>query len=269
MTFSQARVGGDVEPFWRRFNTEAWEPEWRSLVDVLDREHVSVSVRAAVERLNAGLASEDERERLAVMAEWVEYLDDTATHEDATRACSTLESALQVGESDVIDKLVSIACDDKATHSNESRLRALELMRGVAIHAPALRSNLVGEHMETLLGRLRDDDTPSSVKGYVLELLLAVVADDQEYQRDFMRRNGISTTCSVYAKSRNVDVELCERASVFIGVFVGVVLPNGSSMALSDALIADAMVSIEDAIGAEERDTVVERGKRAAETSII
>jgi hypothetical protein len=269
MTFSQARVGGDVEPFWRRFNTEAWEPEWRSLVDVLDREHVSVSVRAAVERLNAGLASEDERERLAVMAEWVEYLDDTATHEDATMACATLESALQVGESDVIDKLVSIACDDKATHSNESRLRALELMRGVAIHAPALRSNLVGEHMETLLGRLRDDDTPSIVKGYVLELLLAVVADDQEYQRDFMRRNGISTTCSVYAKSRNVDVELCERASVFIGVFVGVVLPNGSSMALSDALIADAMVSIEDAIGAEERDAVVERGKRATETSII
>ena len=257
-----------MEPFWRRFNTEAWEPEWRSLVDVLDREHVSVRVRAAVERLSAGLASEHERERLAVMAEWVEYLDDIATHEDPTMACLMLERALQVGECDVIDKLVSIACDDKATHSNESRLRALELMRGVVILAPALRSNLVGEHMETLPGRLRDDDTPSSVKGHALELLLAVVADDQEYQRDFMRRNGISTTCSVYAKSRNVDVELRERASVFIGVFVGVVLPNGSSMALSDALIADAMVSIEDAIGAEERDAVVERGKRAAESSI-
>ena len=269
MTFSQACVRGHVEPFWRRFNTEAWEPEWRSLVDVLDREHVSVSVRASVERLNAGLASENERERLAVMAEWVEYLDDMATHEDAAMACLTLESALQVGECDVIDKLMSIACDDKSTHSHESRLRALELMRGVVIHAPALRSNLVGEHMETLLGRLRDDDTPSSVKGYALELLLAVVADDQEYQRDFMRRNGMSTMCSVYAKSRNVDVDLCERAGVFIGVFVGVVLPNGSSMALSDALIADAMVSIEDAIGAEERDAVVERGKRATETSII
>jgi hypothetical protein len=263
MTSGTARLGGDIEPFWRRFNTEAWEPEWRALVDVLDREHVSVSVRAAVERLTAALASEDAQERLAIMGEWMDYLDDMATHEDAPVARAMLEDALRCGEGcDVIDALVGVACGAPAP-SVEAPMRALELLRGVMLHAPALRSKLVGEHMETLLGRLLDDDVSAAAKGYVIELLLSVVADDQEYQRDFMRRNGISTLCGVYSKSQHVDAELCERASMFIGVFVGVVLPSGASAALSDALIADAMVSIEDAIGAEGRDAAIELGKIA------
>jgi len=263
MEQTKAHIGGEIEPFWRHFNTQTWEPEWRSLVDVLEREHLSVDWRIALERLRVGVGDASDGVRVTTAQELLGYLEDMRRCEQSEALSVIFVDMLERSEWDVIGALIGIALDD-ATSQQQMQLYTRAL-RGVLLFAASLRPKIIGATMGKFLSRLLDAQTSSEVKVEILELLLVVLADNQECQRDFMRRNGVTTVCALYTNSRGTDEELFDRARAFIGVYVEGVLPSGASAALSDALLGDAIETLEDAIGVDEKNVIVEawRGKLA------
>jgi hypothetical protein len=261
MHHPKVHIGGVVDPFWRYLNTEEWEPEWRSLVNVLDREHLSVDFRIAIQRLWAALQGTDAAKRLEVFDDWVGYLDDVSRHERMETLCEILTDMLERGELDVVDMLLRIAMlQDDTTHEAEEHRLCLRLLRGMCLLASSIRARFIGEVMQVFLQRLLEDSpvATSSVRGEVIELLLVVISESPEYQRDFMRRNGVTTVCTLYSRSRD-EAELFERAGAFINALLLQVLPSGASSALSNALTAEAQESVEEALGEDELQVILAR----------
>jgi hypothetical protein len=115
--------------------------------------------------------------------------------------------------------------------------------------------------MQDLLGRLEKPlDLSPVICGEMLELLLVVISESTECQRDFMRRNGITTVCGLYANSDDKD-ELFERSSTFIGLLLQEVLPKGASTALNNALTAEAKEAVDEALGENEAEKICKRLK--------
>ena len=250
---SKVRIGGQCEPFWRHFNTAEWEPEWRALVGVLEHEHVSVDWRLAIERLRHDVHEKSANLRLSAYKDWLGHLEVMLHHERSEQLRDVLQELLEHGKWDVMDALFVNATTQRDV--GESCL-CLRVLRGLCLFIPKMREKFVGEKMESLLARLLDETEDQKNKVEILELLLVVVADDQNSQRDFMRRNGVSTVCAMYTSDASSS-ELLEGAKTFISVFIEYILPGGKKAALSSALTAEARETVAELIGAHTKDVYV------------
>lgn len=244
-------VGGCREPFWRHFNSEEWEPEWRTLVDVLEHDYISTDWRRAVENLRRGVEEKSENARLLAYKEWLGHLELLRRHERSEQLCAVLREVLDQDARDIVQHFVDVVTSKEITvvEIEETRL-CLRALRGMCLFVPALCDYFVDENMERLLVRLQNDSEDSKIRTEVLELLLVVVADSQTRQRDFMRRSGIQTICALYTSEESTS-ELADHTKAFIGVIIRYILPTGTSAALSNALTAEARESVEEAIGAD------------------
>jgi hypothetical protein len=129
---------------------------------------------------------------------------------------------------------------------------------------PKAREKFVGERMESLLVRLLDEKEDQKNKVEILKLLLVVVADNQNSQRDFMRRSGVSAVCALYTSNASSN-ELVEGAKTFIAVFVEYILPGGAKAALSNALAAEARETVAELIENTKEIYVVNLASRDSE----
>ena len=243
------------EPFWRHFNTQEWEPEWQTLVGVLEREHISVDWKRAFNRLGHCVTTEmGMMAMLSVYRDWLGYLYDVHYDKNGELSSEVFSETLQGCSWDVIKTLLGrslTSADDR-----EKRL-CLCVLRGICLIVPSVRETFVGERMETLLKRLSDENETQETKVEVLELTLVVIADSKTCQRDFMRRNGLGILSEMYSSAQIGDV-LMEEVKTFIGVLIRHVLPSGNSQALSKALTEEARETIEEHIGADALTSLIE-----------
>ena len=255
---SRVRIGGVCEPFWRHLNTVEWEPEWQSLVGVLDREHLTSDLRRAFDRLEVDFEETDSSGRVVICSEWMGYLEDVWRHDKKDELCEIFTALAERNEYFTFNRLAQMSL---AVESIDEQHALLRLVRGMCLCARSLRSQFVGDLMQDLLGRLEKPlDLSPVICGEMLELLLVIISESTECQRDFMRRNGITTVCGLYANSDDKD-ELFERSSTFIGLLLQEVLPKGASTALNNALTAEAKEAVDEALGENEAEKICKRLK--------
>jgi len=242
-------IGGRAEPFWRHFNTDEWEPEWRGLVELLEHQHVSTDWHRAIERLHRGIEDASTSVKLGAYREWLRHLTALRRHERCEQLCAVLGEVLKKSDWRVIDHFLSVIASSNESSVDEQRL-CLRVLRGMCLLIPEVCDVFVGEWMESLISRLLDNTQDAKIHVEVLELLLVVIADNQTRQRDFMRRNGVTTVCTLHLSSESTSV-LGKRTRAFIGILVRYILPRGASVALSNALTAEARESVEETVGAD------------------
>lgn len=211
--------------------------------------------RRAVERLQHGAEDASTSVRLGAYKEWLTHLEAVRRHESSEQLCAVLCEVIGKSDWRVIDHFLGVIASSSDSSVDEQHL-CLRVLRGMCLLIPEICDMFVGERMESLIDRLLHNTQDMKIRAEILELILVVIADNQTRQRDFMRQNGVATVCTLHQSSESTSA-IGERTRAFIGILIRYILPRGASVALSNALTAEARESVEEMIGVEGLEAIL------------